>query len=132
MKKLFFYTILVLVYSALWVGLAYADDGTLTLEQGLAWVLGGGGAGALTYIAIDKIPYLKKQPPDYKRYWSIGIVVVLAAAAWGLTMLMGYSPVPTNWRQGVEMAFSVMFVAITSSQILHGVIDLRQRRLNGS
>ena len=131
LKRIAFYTILALIISALWVGLAFADDGALTLEQGLAWVLGGGGAGVLTYFIVGKVPFLKKQEPDYKRYWSIGIVVVLAACAWGLTMLMGYSPVPTTWRAGIEMAFSVMFVALTSSQIMHGAIDLRQKRLNG-
>ncbi len=132
MKKLVFYIFLAMVVSALWVGLAFADDGTMTLGEGVAWLLTGGGAGVFTYILIDKVPYFKKQPPDYKRYWSIGMVVVITILGWGFGMLMNYMPTPAHWREGVEMAFSVMFVSLTSSLLLHGGIDLRKKRLNDS
>lgn len=103
-----------------------------TFKEGLAWVVSGGGAGILTYFLIDKVPFLAKLAPDYKRYASIAIVIVLAWGAWGLTMLMNYSPVPEDWRSLIETGFSITFVALTTSQITHGMRDLRQRRLNGS
>ena len=122
--------VLVLVLSALaGVTAAYAANDEVTLEYGLAWLLSGGGAGVITYLLMDKVPYLKKQAPDYKRYWSIGLVFVLVMGGWGLTMLMGYSPIPETWREGVEMAFSIGFVGLTTSLVVHGATDLRQRRI---
>ena len=123
-------SVLVLVLAALaGVTVAYAANEEVTLEYGLAWLLSGGGAGVITYFAMDKVTYLKKKPPDAKRYWSIGIVCVLVLAGWGLTMLMGYSPVPETWREGVEMAFSIGFVGLTTSLVVHGATDLRQKRI---
>lgn len=131
MKK-FIFAVTVLLVSLLWVSLAFADDGTMTLEGGVAWLLTGGGAGTATYILVDKVPFLKKQAPDYKRYWSIGIVLALTGVGWGLGMLMGYMPTPETWRGWIETAFSTGFVALTTSLLIHGRVDLRKKRLKGS
>jgi len=120
---------LVLVLAALaGVSVAYAADSEMTLEQGLVWLLSGGGAGAVTYLLIDKVPYLKQKPPDAKRYWSIGLVLGLVALAWGFTLVMGYNPMPETWREWVEKFFSISFVGLTTSLLTHGAIDLRQKR----
>lgn len=124
MKKEFWMTVVLFMIAA-----ALVAASAPTLEEGLAWVMSGGGAGVITYILIDKVPFLKKLAPDYKRYASIGIVVALAWLGWGATMLMKFSPMPETWRAWIESGFSISFVAITTSQLTHGVRDLRQKRL---
>jgi len=132
MFKLSFRQKMITMYSLLvLVTLGLVAAGTVTLAEGLAWLLSGGGAGIVTYFLIDKVPFLAKLEPDYKRYVSIALVVVLAAAGWGISMAMGYSPVPETWRAWIETAFSIMFVALTTSLVIHGGRDLRQKRLNG-
>jgi len=103
----------------------------LTLKEAILWVGSGGGAGVVAYIAIDKIPKLKALEPDYKRYASIAIVAVLAILAWGAGMAMNYLAVPVGWRGWVEAAFSTIAISLTTSLIVHGARDLKQRRKNG-
>ena len=103
----------------------------LSLGEALAWVLSGGGAGVIAYFAVGKIKALNELASDYKRYVSIALTAALALAAWGAGMGMQYLAVPADWRGWVEAAFSTISLALITSQGLHGVIDLRQKRLNG-
>lgn len=127
MKKEFWMTVVLFVIALLLVAASAPS-----FEEGLAWVLSGGGAGLVTYFMIDKVPFLAGLAPDYKRYVSIALVLVLAWGAWGVTMLMGYSPVPANWREVIETGFSITFVALTTSLVTHGARDLRAKRINGN
>jgi len=104
----------------------------LSLGEAVAWVLSGGGAGVIAYFVVGKVKALNGLEPDYKRYASIGLTAVLAVAAWGAGMGMKYLAVPVDWRGWIEAAFSTIAIALVASQGLHGVIDLRQKRLNGS
>jgi hypothetical protein len=99
----------------------------VTLAALIAWILTNGGAGWFTWFLMSKIKWFAGMDADYKRYWSLGIAAVVAGAAWGLGMLMNYYPVPTDWRSGLEMAFATIGVAIVSSQLIHGAVDLRKR-----
>lgn len=103
----------------------------ITLQALFIWILTNGGAGAVAYFIMDKVRWLKEQPPDYKRYWSLGIAALVSGAAWGAGMLMTYYPVPVDWRAWVETAFATIGVAVVSSQLIHGATDLRRERLNG-
>jgi hypothetical protein len=136
MKKYvkFLIVLLVLVLAALApLAIVYADDGAgvplLTLGEAIAWVLSGGGAGALTYLLIDKVGFLRTLAPDYKRYASLGITALFALLAWGAGMGMGYLEAPMAWRGWIEASFSIIAVALTTAQAIHGYADLRQWRL---
>jgi len=122
--------LLVLVLAALaGASVAYAANGELTLGEGLTWVLSGGGAGVVAFFLIDRVPFLAKLMPDYKRYVSIGLVLVLCGLAWGASMLLQYTPVPRDWIAWVEQGFSIGFVGITTSLLIHGATDLRKKRI---
>lgn len=104
----------------------------ITLLALIGWILTNGGAGVLTYFVMDKIRWFKDMDADYKRYWSVGIAALIAAAAWGIGMLMTYYPVPADWRAWVETAFATIGIAVVASQLTHGATDLRERaRLEG-
>ena len=104
----------------------------LSLGEAIAWVLSGGGAGIIAYFAVGKIKFLSDLAPDYKRYASIGLTALLALVAWGAGLGMEYLKMPVDWRGWIEAAFSTIAIALVTSQGIHGAIDLRARRLNGS
>ena len=124
---------LVLVLSAFVgasVALAYqeaGDESIPTLFDAVVWVLHGGGAGVIAYILMDKVPFLVSLKPEPKRYASIALVAIITLAFWGFGMLMGYMPIPGHWREWLEVAFSTLFVALTTSLLVHGRRDLRKR-----
>ena len=102
----------------------------LTLKEAVLWVMSGGGAGVIAYLLIGNVKALKSLAPDYKRYVSIALTALLALAAWGAGMGMQYLQVPVDWRGWIESAFSIIAVALFASQGIHGVVDLRQKRLS--
>ena len=130
MKVKLFLVVLLLALT-LSVVTVYADDGDLpaklTLEDALRWVMSGG-AGAVAFYLIEKVPALKKLAPDYKRYVSIGIVLVLVGLAWGAILLIGYSPMPHGWREWIEGWFSVSYIGLVTSLFLHGATSLKEKR----
>ena len=104
----------------------------LSLGEAIAWVLSGGGAGIIAYFVVGKVKFLKELGPDYKRYASLGITALLALAAWGAGLGMEYLKMPVDWRGWMEAAFSVIAIALFAAQGIHGAVDLRARRRNGS
>ena len=135
MKKAMLVVVLVLLLSA-YAGVASAAafaqvEEVPTLSEAVFWLLHGGGAGIATYLAIDRIPFLKKLGADHKRYASYVLIILLAGAAWGFGMLMGYMSVPAHWREWIEVGFSTMFTALVTSLTIHAGRDLRKKRLAG-
>lgn len=101
-----------------------------TLVQAVAWLLTGGGAGIVAFWLMNKVGFLKDLAPDYKRYASIILVMVIAGLVWGFGMIIGYIQVPGVWQVWLEDAFAMMFIALSTSQAFHGATSLRQKRLN--
>jgi len=93
------------------------------LEQVLTWIIGGGGAGALTFLLMEKVP--EEWTSEAKRYLSIGLAFVFAVAAFGLSVLFKYTPKPETWQAWIEACFAVGFVACGLSQAIHGAKHLR-------
>lgn len=104
----------------------------ITLQEALAWVISGGGAGVIAWFLMDKIEFLKTLGPDYKRYASLALTALLAVAGWLASIGMAYVVPPETWRGWVESVFSVIAVALLVSQGVHGAINLRKRRLANS
>ena len=94
------------------------------LKQVLTWIIGGGGAGALTFLVMEKVP--EAWTAEVRRYVSIGLAFVFAVVAFGLSVEFNYSPVPSNWQAWIEACFEVGFVACGLSQAIHGRAKLRK------
>ena len=119
--------------AATWTFAESAEESSVpTLSDAVLLLLNGGGAGVVTYIAIDKIKFLAKLGPDHKRYASYGLIVLFAGLAWGFGMLMGYMSIPGHWREWVEVAFSTGFTALVTSLTIHAGRDLRKKRLESA
>jgi len=95
------------------------------LEEVLTWIIGGGGAAALTFLVMEKVP--AEWSSEARRYLSIGLAFVFAVAAFGLSVVFKYTPAPETWQAWVEACFAVGFVACGLSQVIHGRARLRSR-----
>lgn len=96
----------------------------MTLKELLIWVTTTG-SGVIAYFIADRWRWLSEMDPWRKRVAVILMTGLLAVAAWLLQIAMTYVPYPMGWRAWVEAAVAVLAVAFTSSQVVHGVKDLR-------
>ena len=101
------------------------DVDTNLLFQFLAWIISGGGATAATYFLMEKVPALVALSGEYKRYASLAIAAVVAMLAFLLVVVLSYHAAPESAQAWVENLFAVAFVAVTSSQAVHGRTKLR-------
>lgn len=100
------------------------DIDTTLLKQFLFWIVGGVGAGALTYYIFENVTKLDNLLPKYKRYGSLITAALLATGAYAASVGLGYFPNPAGWQGWLESLFAVAFVAIGGSQWLHGARKL--------
>jgi len=102
------------------------DIDTTLLQQVLSWVVAGGGAGIVTYFAMENWVPDDLLSHEGKRYLSLALAAVLAMAAFSLSVLLGYQPDPTTVQGWAESLFAVAFVATGLSQVIHGRMKLRE------
>lgn len=67
--------------------------------------------------------------PDLKRYLSLALAGMVAVVAYAAGVAMGYEPTPEDVRGWIEAVFSVIAVAVMSSQAMHGFVRLRAKRV---
>lgn len=105
------------------------------LELVIVYVLTGGGAGGVAYwlwaFLERRFPGLADLDAEYKRYITMGLTAVVAALGFLIGVAMLYIQAPVDWRAWVETLVSVIGTALGVAQFLHGILDLRQKRLNG-
>ena len=89
-----------------------------TLKQVIAWVLAGGGAGALALWLMDHLN-LGAWNDEQKRWLSWGLSAAFALLAWGIEIAMLWIRPPLDWREGISQAVTVIGVAFTASQLSH-------------
>ncbi len=94
----------------------------MNLWDAAQWVLGGG-VGPVVYWLMDNIGELALLPPRTKRFVSLGLAIVIAWAALGVTLWMG-APIPVTPQEWVNKLFAVAFAAVIASQGIHGQRDL--------
>ena len=94
------------------------------LPDVLLWVFSGGGAGVLAYWVIGKT-----RRPDWSaaetRAYALALTGLLAGGAYCVAVILGYEPRPGEAQGWIEELFSVCFVALLTSQAIHGWRDLR-------
>jgi len=100
----------------------------MTLRQGLEWVLQGGGAGVLTYLAMEYVPLFKRvRAAKWRRVLAWVLAMGLGTGAWALSLWMGFVPVPVSPQETVGTLFGVWFASVTTSQAFHGFTRLGDR-----
>ena len=101
----------------------------MQLEMWLTWIVGGGGAGAITYW------FMERANPDLSsegtRYASLVLAAVLGGLAFVASVGLGYIPKPPTGQVWIEQLFAVFagiaFVSVNVSQALHGRNRLREK-----
>ena len=89
-----------------------------TLKQVIAWVLTGGGAGALALWVMDHLT-LTRWNDEQKRWLSWVLGAAFALLAWGGEIAMLWVKPPVDWREGISQAATVIGVAFMASQLGH-------------
>lgn len=84
-----------------------------------------GGAGAVVFWLMERVPFLAELRPDHKRYASLGVAIVLPVVAWLAMVGLGYQVPPESWQGWVERVFALAAGAIVVSQGVHGALRLR-------
>jgi len=92
----------------------------------LLWMAFSGGSGVIAYWFIDRFRR-DEWSAEFTRYVAFGVTALLAAVGFGLLVIMGYEPAPTDARAWVERLFSTCFVAVLMAQVIHARRDLAKR-----
>lgn len=98
---------------------------TVDLNEFLTWIIGGGGAGALAYWLMERVPALRDLSSEWKRYISLALAGLLSAGAFAASVGLGYVANPGDWQGWIESIFAVVAVGVGLSQIIHGRLKLR-------
>ena len=92
-------------------------------QQFLVFLLEGGG-GALVYFLLKKNAWYESlSEPDMKRWIAFGLTGLIAVAAWGGQILLGFAELPTGGLQPIIVTIGDVllgvFAAFGTSQLLH-------------
>ena len=100
------------------------DIDTTMLNQALVWIVGGGGAAAITYFLFENVKKLGALTPLYKRFASLAVAAALAVVAYAASVGLSYVTTPVGWQGWLESLFAVVAVAVVGSQSIHGARKL--------
>lgn len=95
----------------------------ITLADFLKWVLAGG-AGAVAYFLMERVPVLMRLEAEWKRYAALAISAGLACLGFLASVAMGYELQPVDVQAWIESLFAVVAVAVGLSQIIHARLRL--------
>lgn len=107
----------------------------MTLQEGLLWLLGGGGLGWICARLWEWLeahwPAFQALRPDLKRLAVFAgtalVAMLLGAGAVALASWLGYAELPATPQVWVERLFELAAYAIISGQVTHGERVLRQK-----
>lgn len=95
----------------------------------LTWVVAEGGAPVIAYLLMEKVAWLRKLAPEYKRYAAMALAAGVAVVAFLGQVAMDYRPVPEAARGWIEALFYVGMAAVPAivTQIVHARLVLSQK-----
>ena len=98
----------------------------------IIWLISGGGAGAVAYTIVDKVPWLTGLRPDYKRVVATLLTAAVAIGAFFFSGWLGTWVGPTGAQPITpqEWVVALLWIAGTANGwvlAIHTVKDLRQR-----
>ena len=101
-----------------------------SLKGLITWVISGGGAGAIAYVIIDRLPW-EIPDPRWKRLVAYAITAALAVLAYCLAVSCDYRPLCATWVCWLEEIVQVLALAFSVSQGIHGARDLARKEEPG-
>lgn len=104
-------------------------DDAFSVQEFVAWLLSGGGAGVVAFWLVGNVPFLEELKPDFKRYVSFALTGAVAVLVWLFCLWMTWVKVPGDAQAWVEAIISVIGTAVITGQLIHGATSLRQQRL---
>ena len=99
----------------------------MTLQDFLVWIISGGGVGIIAYWLMERIGERANLSAEWKRYLSLLLAALVAVAAYGGSVAIGYEPQPETVAAWIEGVFAVIAVAVGLSQAIHGFTRLRKK-----
>ena len=99
-----------------------------SFEGILTWVAAGGGAGAVAYWLIERLP-TEGWDPFWKRMFALSLTGLFAVGAFFAAVGMGYKPGCPDWRCWIEQIVATIGLAIPISQTVHGALKLERKQV---
>jgi hypothetical protein len=77
---------------------------------------------------MSNVGWLARLPSEWKRYASLIVPVLVAWAAFGAAVSLGYVSSPEGAQGWLEKLFALAGLAVPGAQALHGRLQLREKR----
>ena len=105
----------------------------MDMQQIIAWILQGGGAGLIAYYVIERWAWAVALDPEPRQYVSWAISGALGIGAWGMSLWFGLQAIPATPQAWVEAAVGAALLAIMGAKTLHTRkrLSLYQRNVYG-
>lgn len=104
----------------------------MNMEQIIAWILQGGGAGLIAYWIIERWAWAVALDPEPRQYVAWTVSGVLGIGAWGLSLWFGLQAVPATPQAWFEAAVGAVLLAIMGAKVIHTRKQLSRYTRNGS
>jgi hypothetical protein len=95
----------------------------LTLENMLTFLTAGGAAYLAFYILDNRNWPLNA---EQKRYAAYGLTAGLAIVFWFMKVVLVNEPLPADWRELVQVAYSVGAGAVIGNQLIHARLSMKK------
>lgn len=95
------------------------------MEEVLAWIVSGPGAGIAAYWILEEFGE-SLQPERTKRRVALALTAIIAMLCAGASVWMGYIPTPETAQGWVGVMGSAIAVSFGMSQMIHGERDLKR------
>ena len=103
----------------------------MDMEQIIAWILQGGGAGVIAYWIIERWAWAVALDPEPRQWVAWGISGTLGVGAWGLSLWFGLQAIPATPQAWVEALLFAAALAIMGAKAVHTRKQLSLYTRNG-
>lgn len=104
----------------------------MDMQQIIAWILQGGGAGIIAYWIIERWTWAVALNPEPRQYVAWIISGALGIGAWGLSLWFGLQAVPATPQAWSEAIVGAVLLAIMGAKLVHTRKRLSRYARNGA
>ena len=104
----------------------------MDMQQIIAWLAQGGGAGLIAYWIIERWAWAVALDPEPRQYVAWAISGALGVVAWAMSLWFGLQTIPASPQAWFEAAIGAALLAIMGAKIAHARTQLSRYKRNGS